>query len=147
MSTSDISDGRWEFYDSWVAFPRNRVREDDRRIVGEFMISLSSPGGGTYGEFAIRFHDFHKNERWRPTEIAARLEAFGDSWRAIASRPDLINALALMDGMAQGPDEIRATLLGLGFDDVTEKLRGNGPAYCPTCLGKGVLDDVAEVDQ
>lgn len=138
----DISDGRWEFYDAWAAFPFNRVQNDDRQVMGEFMVSLSAPGGGTYGEFAIRFFVFNQGDRWRNQEQHARLEAFGDSWRALASNPVLIAALASLDEKPQGPDEIREALLAIGMEDVTAKLRGSRRSVCPTCGGKGQLDDI-----
>lgn len=143
MAETDISDGVWIFYDAWAAFPSNRRDDEVGRIVGEFNVSLSPPDhGGTYGEFGIRFYDFYQGERWRPTEVHARLEAFGDSWAAIASNPELIAGLGQLDGKPQGPDEVRAMLLAIGMEDRTAVLRGNHPSTCPTCHGKGTLDDI-----
>ncbi len=40
MATDDISDGTWTFYDSFAAFPLNRLHEsrDRTNVVGEFMV-------------------------------------------------------------------------------------------------------------
>lgn len=136
---SELSEGAWTFYDSWAAFPHSRLREDEKRIIGEFMVGLQHPDGGTLGEFSIRFYDFAGIGGVK--DIAARLEAFGDSWRALAYS-HLIDELAALDDKPQGPDEIRDLLLGLGYEDRTAALRGNHPATCPTCRGRGVLDEV-----
>lgn len=135
--TNDVEDGRWEFYDSWAAFPLSKTHETEPNVIGEFGVGFCTPDGGTAGEFAIRF--------FLLDGVAARLEAFGDSWKVLAES-GLVDALAALDGQPQGPDEVRALLLGLGYEDKTARLRGVRPAYCPTCRGKGVLDDVAPSD-
>lgn len=144
---SGMTDGTWEFYDQWAAFPHTRVQNDDRRVIGEFAVSLAAPSGGTYGGFGIRFYDFYQHERWREPRTAARLEAFGDSWQAIASNPELVAALSVLgQGPEQTPEAVRTALLAIGMTETTAKLRGTHPAYCPTCRGKGVLDDVAPAE-
>lgn len=142
----DISDGAWTFYDSWAAFPSSPRDDEGGRVIGEFMVGLDAPDGGTYGEFAIRFYDFNHSEPLRRgNDIAARLEAFGDSWQALGSNTELVAALAEMAEGPQGPDDVRAMLLRLGFEDRTRDLRGDRPAICATCRGTGVLDDVAPI--
>lgn len=138
---SHDEEGRWSFYDSWAAFPLNRVHETDKRIVGEFVVGLYYERGGTDGEFMIRFYDF--SDRWssQPPRIAARLEAFGDSWK-ILNASGLIQTLATLDGEVQTQDAVRTALLNHGMVDRTAKLRGNHPSSCPTCRGRGVLDEI-----
>lgn len=132
MAETDHADGVWTFYDVWTAFPLSRLSNDRSNVIGEFNVGLNSPDGGTYGEFCISFYRFGQ------ADIAARLEAFGDSWKVLASG-GLIDALAALDGKPQGPDEVRSLLLSLGYQDRTAKLRGPRPLPCPTCNGRGEL--------
>lgn len=137
---------RWTFYDQWAALPFTRFDEHDRNVIGEFMVGLDSEDGGSHGEFRISFYRFGNGHYDRDERIAARLESFGDSWRVL-NEGGLVPALAELDGKPQGPDEIRALLLSLGYHDRTAELRGTHPAHCTRCGGSGVLDDVAPSDR
>ncbi len=130
MEPDDISDGTWTFYDSWEAFPHN-VDLAKPGQVAEIMVSLDSPGGGTYGEFAIVWYELAGKPE-------PRIEAFSDAWRALATRSDLLPAL---DMLSEGTDkaDVIAVLVSLGFVDKTDDLRLKTPGLkiCPTCGGSG----------
>lgn len=128
---------RWTFYDNFQAFPYSRLHEPDKRIVAEVIISHEAEGGGTLGEFGIRWHDFDAGrwEPWRkPEPSAPRLEAFSDSWPAL-SDSGLVTILAAL-GKRATVEQVKAALLEAGFVDRTRELH-NGPHPCPTCHGKG----------
>jgi len=75
------------------------------------MIGFYSPGGGTSGEFAIR---------WRDIGLAApvpRLEVYDDGWSALANMPELIAALAEIDGQNATVDKIVELLKSLGYEE------------------------------
>ena len=129
------TEGRWEFYDEWAAFPLSRIEAEANRqgLTGRFMVGLNDPDGGTHGEFAITFRRFNNDRREH-----ARLEAFGDSWKVL-SASGLVDRLSALDSQPQGPDEIRALLLDMGMTDRTDVLRSRRPIPCPTCHGQGVL--------
>jgi hypothetical protein len=130
MERTDISDGTWTFYDSWVAFPHNRDLAKSNQT-GEFMVSLDAPGGGTYGEFAIVWYELGG-------QPFPRIEAFNDAWKALASRPDLLRAFGAMSERTTQAT-IAGVLASLGFVDKTDELREKVPGLkvCPTCGGSG----------
>ena len=136
MDTDLPTDGRWTFYDSWEAFPLSRLHERDLRLMGQMVVSYDTPNAGTYGEFTIRFYN-HGDRYSSEPRIAARIEAFGDSWRVLAAGPATV--LAALDGKPQGIDEIKAVLIAAGYEDRTEALRGTHSITCPTCDGTGDL--------
>ena len=70
-------------------------------------------GGGTTGEMTMKWIDF-------PDRLVPRLECFEDSWKALASFKDLIDALGLVDGENITEEEFIKILLGCGFTDLTE---------------------------
>ncbi len=113
----DFSKGKRTFYISSEAwFSRERFDRNTSKIAAEIMVSVDAPGGGTLGEFGIRWHTFPHYEKTVP-----RLEVFDDGWASLASMPDLIAALGTLDNTNPQPAEIAALLLSLGFTDVTPR--------------------------
>lgn len=149
---SETNTVRWEFYDRWTAFPWARHEQHHPSMVGELCISYDvlDPDGDhvSNGEWAIEFYDFDRNNRFsdRPERVSAKLTCYGESWSMLASS-GLLEALTTMDARHQPMDAVAAVLTSLGMFDKTANLRGNHPAYCSTCHGKGVLDDVAPSDR
>lgn len=89
-------------------------RED---TLDEFMIGMYDVvGGGTTGEFAIRWMKVGGN--WTP-----RLEAFNDSWNALALFGDLLKGLSDLDCERPSPQVIYELLISLGIADLTRRTR------------------------
>lgn len=127
---------RWTFYDNFQAFPYSRLHETDKRITAEVIVSHEAEGGGSLGGFVVRWFDFNGRwEPWRTPELPApRLEAFSDSWQALADS-GLVPILAGL-GHRATVEQVKAALLEAGFVDRTRDLH-RGPHPCPTCHGKG----------
>ena len=70
-------------------------------------------GGGTSGEFAIRWIELGG-------ENVPRLEAFSDSWDALGQFRDLLAELARLDSTNPTPSKICEVLVSLGIEDATE---------------------------
>lgn len=89
----------------------------------EFNIALSADGGGVYGEFSIRWIDFSSSTR--PDDGAWSMEVFQDGAAVLVKHfMDLLEWFARSKA-AMTVDELRAGLLALGIEDVTqEKRRG-----------------------
>lgn len=100
---------------SYYADTRMSVKE---RAEGfdEIVLGYYAPEGGTIGELCIR---------WRPLEAnkppAPRLEAFDDSWHALASFKDVLDALAELDDTRPSVKEVVSVLLKCGFTDATQR--------------------------
>jgi hypothetical protein len=135
-----IPDAEWVFWDSWKAFPFTRLNDlqRDQSRVGQLWVSLRAEGGGTLGEFGI---SFIRLGGLVDGEVAARLEAFDDAWRVLASS-GLIDVLGGAVPHQRSMAGIASVLVGLGFRDVTDELRGRQPSTCPTCRGTGRLDEI-----
>jgi hypothetical protein len=131
----------WTFYDNWRAFPFTKPddRVKDPRKVGHLQICLDGDNGSE-GEFHIEFFDFSAFRE--PPKIYARMQVYGDTWKALAASGDLINLLGDLPRDEQTQEEVTAVLLSLGFRDRTAELRGTHPAFCHACHGKGTLDDI-----
>lgn len=119
------------FVDIAAMFPHN-----PRDVRGEICIQVEH-GRAHFGEFMIRWHDLGSH-------AAPRLEAFCDSWRALAACRDLIEELAKLDTDSK-PDRaesltvlrIRKLLTDLGFEDKTKLPERSPRAVCPTCKRGG----------
>lgn len=84
----------------------------------EVMIGLYHKDGGTSGEFAIRWMPLGDN----PMSPAPRLEAFDDSWAALAKFPDLMAFLASVSGQNITPDAVCSALRNMGITDQTPRV-------------------------
>ena len=78
----------------------------------EIMVVLKGGRGEPHGEFGIRWHSVAGRS-------VARLESFHDSWKALATMPDLVLALSALDSSYPSPTAICAILKSLGFADET----------------------------
>lgn len=96
--------------ESWYA-DTALVFFNDEILIGDYPVD-----GGTRGEFAIR---------WFLTcdGLAARIEAFYDSWAFMAECKDLFDALAGLNDKSPSPQEVCAILKSIGFDDITKRER------------------------
>lgn len=79
----------------------------------EVMFGLYCEDGGTNGEAAMHWVDLGTYG------LAARLEAFQDSWEMLASMPDLVAKLGELNGKRVTEEQFIETLLELGFEDIT----------------------------
>ena len=77
-------------------------------------IGFFDPQGGAAGEFSVRWLRVGD-------KITPHLEAFDDSWRALANMPELIQFMAEVDGLDITPHFFREHLLTLGFTDLTKE--------------------------
>lgn len=82
--------------------------------VDEVMIGMYCPGGGTSGEFAVRWFKLGP-------KITPRLEVFDDAWSALAQFGDVLNYMASVDGQDISPQRLCAALLSLGITDRTTR--------------------------
>jgi hypothetical protein len=99
--------GKKTFYCSNLAYYANAIG----RTKKETMISLDS-GGGTYGEFAIRWVDIGN-------DLVPQLQAFDDSWDALSQMPELIESLKEIDNQNYSQSDFNELLLRLGYEDKT----------------------------
>lgn len=80
----------------------------------EISIGMYHPGGGTTGEFAIRWHDLARRS-------VPRLEVFHDGWDALLQFRDVLDWLASVDGQCPTPQDVAAVLRSLGVQDRTDR--------------------------
>lgn len=93
----------------WFQKAWYRRNDPERR---EIMIGMYHPEGGTSGEMAIRWE--YLSSRWIP-----QLQAYHDSWSALALFKDLIDELAKYDSQNPTEETIVEILRTLGFRDFT----------------------------
>ena len=79
------------------------------------MIGFYPAGGGASGEFAIRWRDIGL------AFLSPRLECYDDGWSALANMPDLIAALAEIDGSSPSLNDVVGMLKDLGYREWTGK--------------------------
>ena len=84
--------------------------------IDEVMIGHYSPGGGTSGEFGIRWHSLGGGD-------IPRLEAFNDSWHTLYHCQNLLAYLADHDDEPMSPEELCEWLVENGFKDLTQRVR------------------------
>ena len=83
---------------------------------GEISLGMYHPGGGSTGEFAIRWHDLGRRS-------VPRLEVFHDAWDALLQFRDVLAWLAAIDGMFPTQQEVAAQLRKLGVRDLTQRTK------------------------
>lgn len=130
MST-DQSEGTWTFTDMFLAFPHKRLHPDEDYMVADINISLEADGGGTHGEFGVRWYRFGHDESPYP-----KLEAFGDAWGVLPASGvlDVLERHASQDGNRLTVDEFKDELRALGFIDKTSSYQRRDQLLpCPTC--------------
>lgn len=81
-------------------------------IVDEIMVGFYHPGGGTTGEFAIRWTVLGGSS-------TPMICSFEDSWSALWEFRDLLEKLSELDGDNPSPDEIAELLSSLGIENDT----------------------------
>lgn len=120
----DFTDCRRTFYHVGAAYYA-RTALEGADYTDEVMVSMAANGGGTRGEFAMRWYVVSG----KPTP---RLESFSDSWAALTQFGDLLAALAeLDDPVAFGrsragnltPAQFVELLKRLGIEDRTPYTR------------------------
>src|SRR6185437_2306319 len=92
-------------------------------VTEEIMIGFYSHGGGTSGEFAIRWIELGGYS-------TPRLEVFSDAWEALSHFRDLLDALACLPQRAD-PQTVIEVLRQLGLTDLTQRVDPNGPRETP----------------
>lgn len=82
----------------------------------EIMIGDYPEGGGTTGEFSIRWHSLGG-------DLSPRLEAFGDSWEVLSDMIDRYGFLRLLHNSGEDatPEQVVNLLLALEFEDLTQR--------------------------
>ena len=102
--------------DSKTFSPGFVIYQDKDRV--EINISDSAPGGGTRGEFAIRWHQISG------PGMTPRLEAFDDSWEFLAwlAGFDFFPRLSGLSDNAS-VEEVAAMLVEFGIEDRTPRER------------------------
>lgn len=109
--------GHRAFYhtnESWYADALRRGRASD--YVDEVHFGIYHDGGGTSGEMSVRWYNLVSGK-----PPAARIECFEDAFAALASMPDLIEALGKVGGTDIQPEAFCALLLRLDFTDETKR--------------------------
>lgn len=96
---------------AWYAESALDVRRDvkDEVVFGYYD---EDPSQGCQAEMSLRWYLLSGR-------LVPRLEAFDDSWAALARLQDLLAALAARDGAKLSADEFCELLLSLGFVDRT----------------------------
>lgn len=101
--------GFYVSHETWYA--GSRPSEDPGIMIGDY-----PAGGGTPGEFAIRWHDLGDYR-------AARLEVYHDSWEVFAEMCRRFKLPDRLEVLADDPsvEAVAALLAELGFTDLTER--------------------------
>jgi hypothetical protein len=86
-------------------------------LLGPSLIGMYYPDGGTSGEFAVRWTRLGG-------KVVPRLEAFDDSWSALAHFGDLLEWMATVDDQCVGPKEFTEKLREFGIRDKTKRVEG-----------------------
>lgn len=84
------------------------------RVREEVMIGFYPIGGGTCGEFAVRWMDIGPH-------VTPRLEVFDDAWRAFIAMPELHRLLKRHADKNISPDDFCAELVRIGLKDCTAR--------------------------
>lgn len=85
--------------------------------VDEITFGYYTPDGGTSGEMLIRWKALEAGKP--PT---ARLESFQDSWHALATFKDVLDALGELDNTYPTVAHVAQALLACGFTDATPRV-------------------------
>lgn len=125
--------GFTSYRESWYARHFSQAEQRDEYRIG---IYYPDDGGGTTGEFLIRWEDVGD-------EATPRLEVWGDAWDALTRFPDLIEGLGAMDfeGKEGGatPAQVGALLAACGIRDLTTREDPDRPAPPTHSDPKGAL--------
>lgn len=80
----------------------------------QIMFGMYDPGGGTSGEFAIR---------WIPLggESSPVLMVFSDAWSALSQFPELLKQMAVWDSKRVSPMMVKQWLATTNIIDATER--------------------------
>lgn len=113
MNEEDL--GRPGFYVSHEACYRDSIK------YREIMVGDYPEGGGTRGEFGIRWIPLGGYE-------TPRLEVFSEGWEVLQEmieRFDLVRRLADLEDALEDPEpeQVAALLLDLGFEDLTKRAK------------------------
>ena len=95
---------------------------NEPETLDEIMVGMYRPGGGTTGEFGIRWTMIGR-------ESTPRLEVFNDAWDALQRFGDLLAWMASVDDQHISPQAFAEALRGMGVKDLTERTnRRTSPA-------------------
>lgn len=99
----------------FIQISRSWYRETamPRGFSEEISVGLYSPDGGCSGEFSFRWKSLGRGPE------SCRMHIWSDAWSALASMPDLIAAMAVLDGSNPRPEMVIGMLLSIGFQDNT----------------------------
>lgn len=96
---------------AWYAKANGLGLENEQIVLG--MYSSNGPRE-TSGEMMIEWIEIQKGKK------SPQLQAFDDSWSALAMFADLIGVLGEMDNEDPSPEKIIEILKGCGFQDLTQ---------------------------
>lgn len=99
-------------YDAWYADSIPDTGNVDQITIGYYHES-----GGTYGEFQIRWCELGENE-----PVAARIEAFNESWDVLLECADIFKYLK-KNYKNMSSCDVAKVLEQNGFEDRTERVR------------------------
>jgi len=102
--------GFYHYNESWYS-----GNPKARGFVDQIMIGLYYEGGGTDGEFCIRWEILGSRS-------VPRLQVFNDAWKALSEFKDLLSAMDLSDGKNTTPMEMCEVLKNLGIKDLTDRI-------------------------
>ena len=97
------------FHATYRAYYAGSTGEDEPEI----MIGDYPKGGGTHGEFAIRWKML--GDDWCPY-----LHAYDDSWKVLSEMQDLMMLLANYNNKSITPDQLIKELIALHYVDLTK---------------------------
>ena len=87
---------------------------NEPETLDEIMVGMYHPGGGTTGEFSIRWTTIGRE----PTPC---LEVFNDAWDALQRFGDMLAWMASVDDKHISPQAFAEALRGMGVKDLTER--------------------------
>lgn len=104
--------------------------------VDEIMVGMYSEGGGTTGEFGIRWSVLDG-------KFVPQLQVYSDAFEVLVHQfTDLLAVLVSMDGTDPTPEQISAHLIRLGVKDLTELTMPGSPKVKEISLADALADMV-----
>lgn len=110
-SLPQVPDHTWSFTNMARAFP---IENRERFVVAEISVSLDHNGGGTSGEFAIRWIG------QRHSRPPAQIQAYYDAWEVL-ELCNIVNHLRNLEDGNPTVDQVENMLTDLGMRNDTDK--------------------------
>ena len=104
--------------EAWYGDANNPARERHIKYqwnVGVTALKADGTEDGSYGSFTLNWCDFHRDRH-----LSLQLDAFADSFAAMAACDGFLDTLMTFTDRTT-PDEARAALTAIGFEDRTPR--------------------------